>query len=88
MNVFKQIDAISEPLQSLVYYGILIGFCFLTGLIINFIFYKFLWIYNRKRNSTTLNFLYQYTQRPLHFFYRCCSPRYFCRWKLRGSIIP
>lgn len=68
MNVFKQIDAISEPLQSFVYYGILIGFCFLTGLIINFIFFKFLWIYNRKRNSTTLNFLYQYTQRPLHFF--------------------
>ncbi len=64
----EQIKSFSEPLQSLIYYGILIGCCFFFGMAANFLFYKFLSVYNKRRKSTVVGFISLYTQKPMHVF--------------------
>lgn len=64
----EQINSFSEPLQSFIYYGILIGGCFIVGMTANFLFYKFLEIYNRRRKSSVVGFITLYTKKASHVF--------------------
>jgi small-conductance mechanosensitive channel len=64
----EQLNSFSEPYQSFVYYGILIGCCFFFGMAANFLFYKFLSIYNKRRKSIVVGFITLYTQRSMHLF--------------------
>lgn len=62
------IESFSEPVKSLIYYGITVASCFLIGVTVNFIFFRFVEIYNKKRQSIALRYLYKYTPRPMHLF--------------------
>lgn len=68
MELMDRIDTLAEPFQSFIYFGIVIGLCFMIGILANFIFFKFLVAYNRRRKSPTVSFFYQYTAKPMHFF--------------------
>lgn len=64
----NRIDTLAEPIQSFIYYGILVAVCFLVGMTANFIFFKLLQIYNRHRKSASIAYLHQYTQKAMHVF--------------------
>lgn len=64
----NQIESFPEPAQSLLYYGILAGICLFVSIAANFIFYKFLALYNKRKKSNSVGFLIRYTQKPMHSF--------------------
>lgn len=64
----EQLESFSEPVQSLIHYSILIAACFVIGIIANFVFFKFLSIYNKRRKSAVMRFFYHHMPKPMHLF--------------------
>jgi small-conductance mechanosensitive channel len=58
----------AETIHFLIYAGILSGTCFVVGSLLNFILYKVLSLYNKKRNDTFIAFYIKHTKNAVHLF--------------------
>lgn len=57
-----------ETLYFLGYAGILVLACFVAGAVINFILFRILTAYNKRRRLASITYLTQHTRKPMHLF--------------------